>query len=80
MQVVTSEGRDRQRRVTSQPVSMQAAALPPVLEGPKTIYETVYLTPPPRRKVTPAEARYAMQIGKSPFDLTPGERAVAAGY
>ena len=80
MQVVTSDDRARQRRVTAQPVSMQASAPPPVLEGPKTIYETVYEAPAPRRKVSPAEARYAMQIGKSPFDLTPGERAVAAGY
>jgi hypothetical protein len=53
-------------------VTLQASALPPVLEGPAE-------QPLPRRKISPAEARYAMQIGKSPFELTPGERAVAVG-
>jgi hypothetical protein len=51
---------------------VQASALPPVFEGPAD--ETLT-----RRKISPAEARYAMQIGKSPFELTPGERAVALG-
>lgn len=39
-------------------------------------------TPPsaPRRRWSMAEARYAMDIGKSPADLTPGERAVARSY
>jgi hypothetical protein len=53
-------------------VTVQAVVLPPVLEGPSE-------QPRPRRKISQAEARYAMQIGKSPFELTPGERAVAAG-
>lgn len=34
---------------------------------------------PTRRSVSAAEARYAMQIGKSPFELTAAERAVARG-
>jgi hypothetical protein len=45
-------------------------SLPPVFEGPPDGTR-------PRRKISPAEARYAMQIGKDPFELTPGERAVA---
>jgi hypothetical protein len=61
-----------QPRGTAAPVMVQASALPPVLEGPSE-------QPGPRRKVSAAEARYAMLIGKSPFDLTPGERAVAVG-
>jgi hypothetical protein len=62
---------ERRNQRPSQPVTLQASALAPVMEGPQEM-------PPPRRKVSAAEAHYAMQIGKSPFDLTPGERAVAA--
>ena len=61
-----------QPRGTSGRVTAQASAVPPVLEGPAA--QSL-----PRRKVSPAEARYAMEIGKSPFELTPGERAVAVG-
>ena len=61
-----------QPRGTRDRVTVRASALPPVLEGPSE-------QPLPRRKVSPAEARYAMQIGKSPFELTAGERAVAVG-
>jgi hypothetical protein len=62
----------KMERGTPGPVTVQASALPPVFEGPSD--EAL-----PRRKISPAEARYAMQIGKSPFELTPGERAVALG-
>jgi hypothetical protein len=60
---------DRRSAQPAQPVTLQASALPPVMEGP-----------PPRRRVSAAEAHYAMQIGKSPYELTPGERAIAVGY
>jgi hypothetical protein len=53
-------------------VTVQSSATPPVMEGPSE-------EPRPRRRITAAEARYAMLIGKSPHELTPGERAVAVG-
>lgn len=60
----------RQPRVDRVPVAMQASAAPAVYEGPRE---------KPRQKVSAAEARYAMIIGKDPRDLTPFERAVALG-
>jgi hypothetical protein len=59
--------------------------LPPVGSGPAQERVAVRTTPPPapsapaptRRNWSIAEARYAMQIGKAPSDLTPGERAAA---
>lgn len=62
--------------------------LPAVGEGPQVVKSepsrTVLVaqsvpSSAPRRHWSLAEARYALQIGKSPADLTPGERAVARG-
>jgi hypothetical protein len=51
-----------------------------ISESPRLVSARVASPKTARRGWSAAEARYALEVGKAPSDLTAGERAVARGY
>lgn len=69
----------RQEQGTPSPVASGPARWASESRGPAPSRATAPSAPARRKSFSQAEARYALMIGKSPSDLTAGERAVARG-
>jgi hypothetical protein len=67
----------RQDQGTLAPVASGPALLAAVSREPAASRSMPTSRPAQRKSFSQAEARYALTIGKSPSDLTAGERAVA---
>jgi hypothetical protein len=78
----------KEARANFERLRQEQGTLAPVASGPVLVAtasrapaarSTPLPRPAQRKSFSQAEARYALMIGKSPWDLTAGERAVARG-